>query len=484
MARRRDLPLRRLLAVVMAAAVTASVVALANPASAATAEPTASAGTVITGRITDPAGNPLVGVAIEFQNGESLFTTAPVATTGTDGQYRAVLTPAEGDSYVRFDGHDATGPSSAAGYVTGFLTDADGSKLLVRATPGARVRGDGTLARGGGVRGRVSTSDGQPLGGVFVLPVSNAAFDDGGVVAVTAADGTWQITGIDLLGASTLRATFEFSANAATGGHSLTGYPDACLGLVASPCDRRTYDGPTPAYVAIRPGVVTTGADIALPAAAAAHGRVTDSAGRGITGVTIGVFGPVVARRDGSPWDASRNTVETDTQGNWHADHLLPQTYAVCYGWYGQPGTAPSPNGYTTECSHNSPRSAGPRAGHLYPITSGRDITVTDTLTARGAVSGHVVDAAGNPIAQATVKIGYLDARGAFPPNTPMTRTRRDGTYTVVGIDAGRPVVCASEPQHFADVCPPANGATPLTTVVRPDATTTDITIVLEHRTS
>lgn len=453
---------------------------------AAPAEAADARGTVVTGVATDLRGNPLAGVAVDFVSVDEFNFPRQVATTARDGSYRAVLAVGDYSMTVLFDGHAVNGPTSRGGYAPAYSLDAAGDPVVVTPRAGDRVRVDVALAPGAAVRGRVTTDDGRPLAGVSVDLVATGFSSPGYLFDPrwsTDAQGYWSMTGLGLRNGTSAPATFAFHTDYATGGDSPTGYPNACLGLVPAPCDR---SGPTtaaaPTTLVLTAGRLTTHADIALPPAGAAHGRLTDSAGRPIAGASIVLFGPVLSH--GQPQDESQgNTLRTDSQGYWSYPRLFPQAYAVCYGWYGWYGlilTSANPDGYTAECSHDSPRSAGPFAGQLYPIASGQDRRVVDSLTANGAVAGRVVDQDGKAVSGAIVRVGYLDASGKFLPYESKAKTSRTGAYRAGAVAAGTPVVCAAD-QHSAERCPPAPGAPVITTTVRPGETTTGVDLVLHH---
>jgi len=145
---------------------------------------------VVDGSVVDSATRAAIaGVKVDLQRIGASRNSAFSATTDESGVFHIEGLPSEGDFRVTL-------------FKEGYMPGAD-RPLHLNATT-AHVHLDLTLAAMPKLRGKVTDSEGRPVGGVTVQlrPVGGG----GGIQTTTAKDGTYQFTGEVLPGACTLRA--------------------------------------------------------------------------------------------------------------------------------------------------------------------------------------------------------------------------------------------------------------------------------------
>jgi hypothetical protein len=138
-------------------------------------------GAVVSGKVTlgTSSGTPLAGICAELDGAGSLGGVASLTSTGSQGTYRLNSLPA-GQYRVSFFPGCGKNPNVLSETLPGRIT----------LTGGKVTRGvDGVLQRGGVISGTVTSDSGQPLAGVCV---SASAGNAGGFVK-TSADGTYHI---------------------------------------------------------------------------------------------------------------------------------------------------------------------------------------------------------------------------------------------------------------------------------------------------
>ena len=217
-----------------------------------------------------------------------------------DGTYRVTGLPAAAPGYsVCFDASDARGGSSSTGYLgqcyQGVPWDpSDGDGVPSGATPVPVTAGrltpavDAALIAAGGITGTVTAAaGGAGLSNVRVGVFGTSPYADW--LATTGPDGTYRVTGLDLLADGYVIC---FDASDARGGSSGGGYFSQCYRGV--PWDPSLNDGYPPddgTPVPVTAGRLTPAVDAALDAAGGITGTVTAApGGTRLSHVSVQVF--------------------------------------------------------------------------------------------------------------------------------------------------------------------------------------------------
>ncbi len=263
-----------------------------------------------------------------------------------------------------------------------------------------------------GLRGKVTDAQGRAIAAVQV-EVRDASSGNGVAGTATTSTGQFSVTGL-----APGNYLLCFFPDDATVGHSPTGYLPGCY-------RQQPYgygDSGTP--VAVRAGKLTSGLVDYLPVAGAIAGRVTDSAGHGLAGVSVSTYDPT------DPGAESHGAI-TGADGRYAVRGLSAGSYQVCF--YSQGATGSSTTGYLDECYDNQPAfsdSATPVPVRLERTSAGIDAA----LDIAGAITGRVTDPAGAPLAGISASVfgaGYGDGG-----------SDSSGAYTITGLPAGSYTLC------------------------------------------
>jgi protocatechuate 3,4-dioxygenase beta subunit len=345
----------------------------------------------VTGKVTDPAGNPVAGVLAY------LYPYAGWVQDYTDAQgvYRIIgITP--GAYTVCVDGFGATSATAPYGY-----TFNCGSDFEVVA--GQTVTQNRTLQPAGAIGGSVTGPDGSPVAGVWTT-VHNA---DGWVegYATTDENGSWQVTGISA-GLYTVCYDPVFSSG---------GFRRACY-------DNQPYVATTGTPVTVTGGQLAT-VNAALAPGAIIRGTVTDSDGRPMAWVRVSAM--LLAG------DMRSYTASTDGDGNYTVIGLDAGSYAVCF----DASDVMGPDlGYSSECYNNQPS-----VNTADPVVVGDTgaVTADAVLVGGTAISGRITDPNG-----AGVSAVRVVATSMTSGQSGYSWKYEDGSYEVRGLQAGDYTVC------------------------------------------
>ncbi|HEX8767368.1 MAG TPA: carboxypeptidase regulatory-like domain-containing protein, partial [Jatrophihabitans sp.] len=262
-----------------------------------------------------------------------------------------------------------------------------------------------------GLRGQLTDQQGHPIAGAAV-EVRMSGSGDYVAGSTTAANGQFSVTG--LAPGSYLLC---FSPYSETTGRSATGYLPGCY-------RQQPYGygyGGTP--VTVRAGKMTSGLVDYLPVAGAISGRVTDSAGRGISNVSVSVYDP------NYPGQISHGAI-TRADGSYTATGLAAGSYQVCF--YSQGASGPSTTGYLDECYDDQPLYS---SGTPVPVTLGHTSAgINAALAAGGAITGRVTDPSGAAVPDVSASVfgagyGYGNSDGS-------------GAYAITGLPTGSYTLC------------------------------------------
>ncbi len=339
----------------------------------------------ISGTVTDtadPAG--LAGVCVTATSADGGIGFGS-AVTAADGTY-TVPGLAAGSYTVEFD------PTCNGLNASADLAQSAAASVAVAA--GAAVTGvNATLAGGGAIAGTVTdASNPGGLAGVCVtaLPADGGS---GSGTATTAGDGTYTI------------------GNLPPGSYTVE-FDPTCGGSVSSTDAPRVTATP----VAVTGGGTTAGVNAVLAQYGSITGTVRDPADPGgVPGVCVFA----VAATGGTGGSAT-----TDSSGTYSIGQLPPGSYTVSFD--------PSCGG-TVSTLDRFQATTSP-----VTVTAGGGATADATLSASGAVSGLVADAA-HPAGLAGVCVSAVSADNGTGSGAAVTA--RDGTYAITGLPADSYVV-------------------------------------------
>jgi hypothetical protein len=351
--------------------------ATARPATAADDTPGSIAGTVTDAA--DPSGLAGVCVTATSPDGGSGFGGS---TTASDGTYTISNLPP--DSYtVVFD------PTCGATVTSSDAPQQYSSAVGVAA--GSSVAGiNAALAVGGSISGTVTdAADPSGLAGVCVSALSA----DGGIgfgSAVTAADGTYSLTGL-----AADSYTIEFDPT--------------CNGIDTSADIAQSTAQP----VALATGTAVTGINATLIAGGSISGTVTDAADpSGLAGVCV-----TALSADGG---TGSGTATTAADGTYTITNLPPDSYTVEFD--------PTCGG-SVESTDASQSTASP-----VPVAAGAAASgVNAVLAEYGSITGQVTDP-DNPGGVAGVCVSAFSGSGGASAST---TTDSSGSYTIGQLPPG-----------------------------------------------
>jgi protocatechuate 3,4-dioxygenase beta subunit len=397
-------------------------------------------GGIISGKVTDSAGKPLVGACV----GAILSGTdqGPGATTGSGGTYTIAGLPS-GTYSVQFNG------CSAGNYVGKTI---NGVKVAAAQT----ATESASLALGGTISGKVTDSSGKPLAGICVSAFlsgsqagAGANTDSTGAYTFSGlAPGTYTVTfascGVGNYATQTLPAvqvtagkTTTQNAKLAPGGtisgkvtnSSAKPIAGACVSAVASgtsqgpgtstdangnytlnglgtgtytvefdACGAGNYAVQTITGVKVTAGKATT-LNATLVPGGILTGKVSDSAGKPIAGacLTITVEGQT-------------GTIKTDSTGTYTLTDVPPGTYTLSFSG-------------CTAGNYVSKTIAG------VSVASGKTTTENVSLASAGTITGKVTNSAGTALPGVCVSF--------TGPASHSTTTNSSGVYTAPGLPPG-----------------------------------------------
>jgi hypothetical protein len=373
-------------------------------------DPVATTGSVAV-RVTDAGGaHPLAGVWVSFQGGLGFGEDK----TSADGTLTVSQLPPDSKYEICFDGADAVGGSfDGLGYQRV-------CRSPVAVTAGSTTSLSAALSAAGAVGGKVTDAGGTHAGlenvsvSVSTQPVGGPVGGGDVRTALTAKDGSFVVKGL----ATGTDYLVCFDASDARGGSAgATGYLDECY-------DNATGDVP-PTKVTVTAGSVRANVNAALTASGGGgiSGTVADAGGahHGLSGVDV------TLSRQSTGYVTS---VKTAADGTYAFTRLDPAAdYEVCFDANEATGGSTDALGYVGECFDNQPTGGAPTP---VSVVSGAVRTgVNGVLSAGGAVSGTVTDAAGTRHGLDGVSVQVVsDSTGS----SKYGYTAADGSYRVTGL--------------------------------------------------
>jgi protocatechuate 3,4-dioxygenase beta subunit len=343
----------------------------------------------------NPTDPDFAGVLIRRAAG----STAPIAAS--DGTLVAVL-----DSRQSTFTDKRLAAASAYSYAV-FPRDKSGNAGLAAALSSA-TRSTSTAT---GLRGALTDQQGRAISRARV-EVRAASSGEHMAAAITSATGQFSVTG--LAPGSYLLC---FQPSSGTTGHSATGYLPGCY-------RQQPYGyGNTGTPVTVLAGRMTSGLNDYLLSAGALSGRVTDSAGKAISAVSVIAYNP------DDPYQPNYDTT-TRKDGSYTLTGLSAGSYQVCFN--SQAASGASTTGWLDECYDNQPPYSSPTP---VPVILGRTSAgVNAALATGGAISGRVTDPSGAPLQDVLVSAFGADYRVFY--------TDSSGGYALTGLPSGNYTLC------------------------------------------
>ncbi|MGH3635372.1 MAG: hypothetical protein ACRDTS_15065, partial [Mycobacterium sp.] len=183
----------------------------------------------------------------------------------------------------------------------------------------------------------------------------------------------------------------------------------------------------------------------AVPSTGAITGRVTDTGGHALDGVNVSLYlcSPFCVN---GPIDGTTTAADGTYEFTGVADTTGPagSGYVICFDGTNAVGGDSDATGYVFTCYGYSV--TGNRATRLTvngALTTGG---IGAALVTGGAVSGHVTDTSGHPLANDAFVALVVDGFGGLLPDPsldPYAFTDGSGNYVVKGIEQGYDAVCA-----------------------------------------
>jgi protocatechuate 3,4-dioxygenase beta subunit len=376
-------------------------------------------GGVITGRVTDAAGDPLAGVLpylkpvlayvqvdSSFLFGYS-FDTGHPHVTAADGTFTlkgvypaAVRTCLDPSSFDPSSSGVTGGSDDSAGYVQRCAQ----TSVLVPAGQSVAVP-DIALesAAAGVVAGTVTNASGHPVANALVEINPTSQASDGGGFAVTSEDGTYRAGGVVAGSYNVCVDTYGETLAANDVGDALTCLPHA---------------------IAVHTGATTT-ADVRLTRGGAVAGKLTGKGGVPLVGVMVDLSS------GDSEGDGAGGEAVTDSHGHFVLKGLAAGSYTACFDASSATGAGLT-TGASSSCYRNNAK-IQVKAG----VTR---LGIDAQLGAGGAITGTVKDDLGNPLSDVSVSASstsdYDNLAGGFGT------TDAQGRYSITGLPTGSYDVC------------------------------------------
>jgi len=275
-----------------------------------------------------------------------------------------------------------------------------------------------------GLRGQLTDQQGHPIAQAAV-EVRVAGSGNWVAGTATATNGQFSVTG--LAPGSYLLC---FHAYNETTGHSVTGYLPGCY-------RQQAYGyGNIGTPVTVRAGKMTSGLVDYLLVAGAISGRVTDSANRAISNVSVSVYDL------DDPSQYSSGAV-TRSDGSYTVTGLPAGSYQVCFSSQGATGA--STIGYLDECYDDQPPYS---SGTPVPVTLGHTSSGIDAaLATAGAITGHITDPSG-------VLLPAISASAFNADYGSYSFSDSTGAYALTGLPTGNYTLCFDGSYTISDAAP------------------------------
>jgi cytochrome oxidase assembly protein ShyY1 len=351
-------------------------------------------GGTITGKVINSSGIGIASVSVRATDSSGVFSST--AGTKTDGSYTIIGLPS-GSYTIDFFAGDM-------GYLGQYFNNKTSSTLadVVNVNAGATVSGiNATLSVGGTITGKVTNTSGTGIAGVMML-----LLNEGGIMGTyyTQSDGSYSISGLP------------------TGGYRLQ-FQNYTSGYI-----NQWYNNKTSSTLAdvvnVTAGATTNGINAILVLGGTITGKITNSSGIGIAGVSV----KATDSGDGTEYPYISTTTQSD--GNYSIIGLPTGNFKLQF----QANTT----GYINQW-YNSKTSS--TLADTITVTAGATINgINATLAMGGTITGKVTNSSGTGIIGVTVYVpdeaggcGYY-CSGGYGYNAV---SQSDGSYTITGLPTG-----------------------------------------------
>lgn len=395
--------------------------------------------------MSDTSGNP-VEATVTAYTGSAFGTAAGSTGAGANGTY--VLTLPPGNYRVCFTG-PAGGQWPVGGYQLQCYDNAPWvgppflAGTLVTVTAGtADTSIDAVLTEAGAISGTVTDARGDPIAGVLAYAIPDSTLTNVGPTATTGTDGDYTMTDVTPGTYAVCFSTIDVSV----------AYSDQCYSDLPWSGGSLSAAGNT--LITVGAGAVTGGINATLVSGGMVFGRVTDSSGQPVQGVSVEAFS------DASPSEEVAST-QTGADGSYGISGLATGFYFVCFDADVLGPTSGA--GYLDQCYSDVPYNAAgfapPSSAAPVSVTAG---VLTPDIDAQlqpgGAVSGTVTGVDGAPLASGEVE---AFTTGANPQLMAQSALGANGGYLLRGLPAGDYDVCftgdnipgPSDPTSYAGQC-------------------------------
>jgi beta-lactamase regulating signal transducer with metallopeptidase domain/protocatechuate 3,4-dioxygenase beta subunit/thiol-disulfide isomerase/thioredoxin len=180
-----------------------------------------------------------------------------------------------------------------------------------------------------------------------------------------------------------------------------------------------------------------------LPGEETLGGKVTDTQGQPIAGVTVKIWGYLGEKKDKYEF-AYMVDATTDAQGNWRSRSFRSMTFA--YLFLSHPDYLC--DGDSHPRAHERPRPDIPRMAGNQPLARLRDFSDVQVMTAGVSLTGKVTDEHDKPIAGA--EVGWLEEgrRDTFHDAMPRTSTNASGRFRFAHVRPGKVAIQVKAKGH------------------------------------
>ncbi len=389
-----------------------TVVSVTAGATTSGVSPRLQPGGKVTGTVRRSGGGPLGGICVnvELANGSSSSYSATTAGNGTfsvsnlpSGTYVAEFTAGCGSSSYNW----------MTQYSGGAATAATAKTIVVRA--GSTTSGvTASLHAGGEIAGTV-TGHGAKLAGMCMAAFNSQGEEEASTT--TASNGSYLLVAL-------ASGSYEVQTSAGCGSTSSDWAPQWFRAA-------STQAAATSVHVAA--GKTTSGVNLAVTVGGTINGTVTIAGGGAVVDGCVVAYPVVPGFADGD--------AETSGTGTYSIPGLTPGKYVVSFE--PQCGTSNALPDYYTGAST-------PKAAKQLMVVAGKAVVANARLAKGAELSGTVTVASKAPLSGACVEIFSASSQLV---EVKETETATNGTYSVVGLPAGKYLVefaDCSEVQRYA----------------------------------
>ncbi|MFZ4857789.1 MAG: carboxypeptidase regulatory-like domain-containing protein [Desulfuromonadaceae bacterium] len=344
-------------------------------------------GGTISGKVSNSAGSGIAGVYLRAYEVAS-SSNINYGSSQSDGSYTITGLPT-GSYKLEFSG-------GSTGYISQWYNNKTSQALAdaVTVTAGAATSDiNATLILGGTITGKVSNTEGTGISGVSVQVYdATSGYPNS---ASSLSDGSYTIAGL---------LTGSYKLHFGGSGYLNQWYSSKTLQVLAD-------------TVSVTAGGATSGIDATLVLGSTIAGKVSDTAGTGLAGVSVRVYDAV------SGYPLYNNSASSQSDGSYTITGLPTGSYKLQFS-----------RGSTGYISHWYNDKTSQTLADAVTVTAGATTSgINATLILGGTISGKVSNSAGGNIAGVSVQA--YDATSGSSYNSASSQS--DGSYTITGLPTG-----------------------------------------------